>query len=340
MNNDDLYLNKSTGSDNILWDLWLSRLYLPALGVADKINIFQTIHNGYTTINKISYHLEMDMKGIEALVFFLTSIGLLNYSTEQVSLTNVAKNYLLSDSLHYWGNAFVRTHDTDEYKRVFTAITNTPSQLYSNGKNLSDMWKSGNLDIASAEIFTKVMHSSILPSAILAINNSVFADISHLLDVGGGSGCFSEYFVKRYPKSFATIFELPEVCSILKNNINNTHINICSGNFFMDSFPDNCDGVLLSNILHDWDIEHVKILLEKSFKVLPHNGKIFIHEMLLDEGRCSPITATAFNLLMYVNHGSQQFTKSQLFNLLEFVGFKNCDYVKTHHYYSLIIAQK
>ncbi len=81
-------------------------------------------------------------------------------------------------------------------------------------------------------------------------------------------------------------------------------------------------------------------MLKKSFDALPNNGRIFIHEMLLDEGKCSPITATAFNLLMYVNHGSQQFTKSQLFNLLELIGFKNCDYIKTHHYYSLIIAQK
>ncbi|HMT02185.1 MAG TPA: methyltransferase [Burkholderiales bacterium] len=202
------------------------------------------------------------------------------------------------------------------------------------------MWKHGTLDANFAETFTKIMHSSIFPAAISAIDSGIFANTTHLLDIGGGSGCFSEYFINCYPESRATIFELPTVCNILENNIKNENINIYSGNFFNDNFPEDFDGILLSNILHDWDLEYVKVLLKKCFIALPNNGKIFIHEMLLDENRCSPITATAFNLLMYVNHGSQQVTKSQLFNILEFIGFKNCNYVKTHYYYSLIVAQK
>ncbi len=139
-----------------------------------------------------------------------------------------------------------------KYKRILIAITQKPLQLLnSEGKSLSDMWKHGNLDAAFAETFTKIMHSSIFPATISAIDSGIFANTSHLLDIGGGSGCFSKYFINCYPKSEATIFELPSVCNLLKNNIKNKNINIYSGNFFIDEFPMNCDSILLSNILHD-----------------------------------------------------------------------------------------
>ncbi|HMT02186.1 MAG TPA: hypothetical protein PKD00_02575, partial [Burkholderiales bacterium] len=95
-------LNQSINSDSILWGLWLSRIFLPSLGVADKINLFSCINNGYTSIETISQYLGMHKQGIEALICFLTSISLLNYSNNEVSLTTISKNYLLPESLCYW----------------------------------------------------------------------------------------------------------------------------------------------------------------------------------------------------------------------------------------------
>lgn len=336
------YTDILNNNDGILWDLWLSRQYLPALVVADKVNIFECINNGAYNINAVASSLKLKKRGIEALIYFLVSVGLLNYKDNKISLTKTAINYLLPNSSYYWGHAFTQTQNTEDYKRLFIAITNTSAQPYSNyiEKNITHMWKTGYIDPEMAETFTKVMHSTISSSALLAVSSNAFNGISHLLDIGGGSGCFSVAFTNCYSKSSATIFELPAVCSIIANQICNSQIKLKSGNFFVDDFPHGCDGILLSNILHDWEVEVGELLLEKSFKTLPHGGKIFIHEMLLDEDKCGPKTATAFNLLMYVNHGSQQFTKSELYLLLEKIGFKVCNYVKNHPYYSLIVAQK
>ena len=57
--------------------------------------------------------------------------------------------------------------------------------------------------------------------------------------------------------------------------------------------------------------------------------------MLLDE----PIpnkTSSAFNLLIYVNHGSQQFTKTQIHSLLESNNFTNIQFYKLKNYYTII----
>lgn len=326
--------------DAIIWDIWLSRLYLPALAVADAVGIFQCINNSCNNIDDLAQKLNIQTKGLDALVSFLASMRLVNYSNGRVSLNTTSKTYLLPQSPCYWGEAFIRTYESVEYKKLFTALTDNPVQLSSNGNLMSTMWESGDIDAASAEAFTKIMHSTMMASAIAAINSGKFANISHLLDVGGGSGCFSQLFVENNPKAYATIFELPAVCKILTKNNLNLRINIHPGNFFTDDLPINCDGILLSNILHDWQPDKVFQLLNKSFAALPTGGKIFIHEMLLDENRRTPLTAAAFNLLIYANHGSQQFTKLELYKYLEIAGFKSCTHIKVHSYYSLIIADK
>lgn len=114
-----------------------------------------------------------------------------------------------------------------------------------------------------------------------------------------------------------------------------------AGNFFIkDNWPNNCDGILLSQILHDWPLEKCKLILENAYSSLPHGGTIYIHEMLLDDDRSSPLTTSCFNLLMFVNHQSQQFNKSELTNLLLSCGFCNPKTIQTFGYYSITTATK
>ena len=51
-------------------------------------------------------------------------------------------------------------------------------------------------------------------------------------------------------------------------------------------------------------------------------------------------TTAAFNLSMYLNHGAQQFTYSQLADLIQNAGFNHIQKVHTFGYYTLIKATK
>src|SRR5712671_6381335 len=47
---------------------------------------------------------------------------------------------------------------------------------------------------------------------------------------------------------------------------------------FVDPFPQGCDIHLFSNVLHDWDIDRVEQLLQKSFAALPSGGMVVVHD--------------------------------------------------------------
>ena len=141
----------------------------------------------------------------------------------------------------------------------------------------------------------------------------------------------------------ASVFELLSVCQVaqdyLMKTVSQDQVELYPGNFFTDPFPDGVDGILFSNVLHDWQPEKAALLINEAYRVLPKGGRVFIHEMLLNK-ESKPLAAATFNLLMYINHGSQQYTNESLFSLLTECGFQGMKTIKTHPYYSVTIAEK
>lgn len=332
-------------NDEPMWNIWLGRMDLPALGVADTINLFAYLERGHNTVTQLAEALALDEKGIDALTTFLTSMCLLTKTGNKVDLTDLSKNYLLRTSPSYWGPALVRSKDSSLYDRILQALQSQKnSQLKLSNKDLTEQWQAGEISYEDAKQFTATMHATIFSAATYAVTYGTFDTTKALLDVGAGSGCFTTLFLKRYPTCRSGIFELPEVCRVTKEYLSQEEIFVnvdChTGNFFTDSLPNNYDGILFSNILHDWSIEVAKILVKKAYDALPVGGRIFIHEMLLNEEKDGPKIPAAFNLLMYINHNSQQFTESELFSVLREAGFSRPCVKGVHSLFSIIVAEK
>jgi acetylserotonin N-methyltransferase len=325
-------MNEST--DNLLWDIWLSRLYLPALAVADELCLFENISKS-NGMNELVLATGIPVQGVKAICYFMASLGFVSINNNVIELTDISLKYLIPSSRYYWRNAFVRTRESDDYIRILDAFRNKPGNLHSHGKNLSELWQNGLVDKKVAESFTKIMDCTIINSAELAMNQNIFSDVKNLLDIGGGSGCFSTLFANKYPTSFATIYELKSVCAYLEKSVVAENIHIQTGNFLTEDLPKNHDAILLSNILHDWNIDNVNKILKKCYDALENNGYIIINEMLLDNEFINK-TSYAFNLLMYVNHGSQQFTRNEIKELLVCVGFIEIEFIPLGNYYTII----
>ncbi len=338
-------VNKTYIDDSILWDVFLSRLHLPAIAVAVELSLFDFIKQGICDIPQLAKKTSVNNAGLAALSTLLAAQGFLEKVGDVVKLTPVSECYLTTDVPAYWGASLSsRVQNNEIYTRLRKALKNVNSaKLSIDGKDITDMWQQADLDPEVAKAFTANMHSTIYNAANNAVESDVFKDVKHLLDVGGGSGAFIDAFMNRYPDRSASIFELPTVIPLIKNYIslkNYDKVQLIPGNFFEDSFPNNCDGILLSNILHDWPVAKGQKLLAKAYNALPKGGKIFIHEMFLSAEKNGPISAASFHLLMYINHGSQQFTEDEILFLLERLEFKSVETTKTHPYYSVIVAEK
>jgi len=188
------------------------------------------------------------------------------------------------------------------------------------------------------------MHANIVASAHSAVSHNVFKNTESLLDVGGGSGSFVSLLRDKYPLRDYGIFDLPAAIKIAQEELEGDKIaqrvNLHAGNFFTDKLPTGYDGILFSNILHDWPKETALFLAKKSYDALPSGGMVYIHEMILNESKNGPKIPAAFNWLMYVNHGSQQYTLSELKYILKETGFSDVCVEKHHPFFSTVIAVK
>ena len=57
---------------------------------------------------------------------------------------------------------------------------------------------------------------------------------------------------------------------------------------FVDDPPADCDAVLLSNILHDWDVPECKKIIDNLATSLPVGGRLMIHDALLNDAMDGP----------------------------------------------------
>ncbi|MDP1604290.1 MAG: methyltransferase [Legionella sp.] len=338
-------LIQQNASDTLMWDIWTSIYHLPALTAADELGLFSSLGDNEWDLEYLANQLNINTHSTAVLVELLIGLGFITKNAGKISLTPTAKRYLMPDSPAYWGVILEPFRDKIEHKKIIQAIRQGKNQLKFEKKSFSDMWEDGSVTSAAARSFTKRMHTTIFTPALEAIKSGVFKSTKKLLDVGGGSACFSIAFTQAYPDCTATVFELPAVCEIAKEYVSEynakQNVSIHAGNFFIkNNWPTNYDGIILSQILHDWPLEKCKIILEHAYSALPFGGKIYIHEMLLDDNRSSPLSTACFNLLMFINHQSQQFSEAELINLLLACGFSNPKTTLTFGYFSITMATK
>src|SRR5262249_3855391 len=130
-------------------------------------------------------------------------------------LTDVTRTYLLPSSPYYWGpllrilGVMPQHHATlIETLRApdrASAPDAAPAEASSNYAGAA--WKRGQIERAQAEAVTRLMHCHSLPASVGAARNGNFAGTTRLLDVGGGSGCFSIAIAQQFPSIRCTVLE-------------------------------------------------------------------------------------------------------------------------------------
>jgi hypothetical protein len=73
-----------------------------------------------------------------------------------------------------------------------------------------------------------------------------------------------------------------------------------AGDMFADPLPTDCDCVLLSNVLHDWDVPQCRQLVQKSAAALPVGGRLLIHDAFLNDDYSGPLYAALFSVALMI----------------------------------------
>ena len=119
-------------------------------------------------------------------------------------------------------------------------------------------------------------------------------------DIGSAQGDLAVQICLQNPHLQGVGFDLPQVAPIFNEYVAENQVadrlRFQTGNFFQDSLP-NADVILMGHILHDWGLEHKRMLIRKAYDVLPKGGALIVYDSMIDDDR----STNAFGLLMSLN---------------------------------------
>ena len=127
-----------------------------------------------------------------------------------------------------------------------------------------------------------------------------FSPYRTMADIGGATGQLSTIVKAEHPHLACTSYDLPVVKPIAERRIRAAGMEgrVAAGeiDFLKEEFP-KADLITMGMILHDWNLEHKKMLIAKAWRALPEGGALVAIENIIDDAR----RENAFGLMMSLN---------------------------------------
>jgi hypothetical protein len=182
-------------------------------------------------------------------------------------------------------------------------------------------------DPAKLRGFVKAMSAASAGAAHALAASFPWERYQTVIDVGCAEGAVPVQIAREHAHITGGGLDLPAVGPFFDEHVAaaglSDRLRFCPGDFFTDPLP-GADVLILGHILHDWDTNEKRTLLEKAHAALPDGGALIVHEAIIDDQR----RVNAFGLLMSLNMlietpGGFDYTGADCQGWMHDVGFRD-----------------
>ena len=165
-----------------------------------------------------------------------------------------------------------------------------------------------------------------------------------LTDVGGADALLSRRVAAAHPHMQCKSFDLPTVSEIATRKITaaglSDRVEAVAGDFFTDPLPP-ADVITMGMVLHDWNLERKKLLVQKAHEALPNGGAFVAIESLIDDARRTNTFGLFLSLNMLIELGDAfDYTGSEFIDWCREAGFSRFEIIPLEGPSSAAIAYK
>jgi hypothetical protein len=155
-------------------------------------------------------------------------------------------------------------------------------------------------DPGRLEGFLKAMTGISMGAAMAIANKFPWDKYETFVDVGTAQGGLPVQVAQAHDHLSGGGFDLPPVGPVFEEHVDShglgDRLSFYPGDFFEDPLP-KADVLVMGRILHDWNLEEKRLLLEKVYEALPEGGALIVYDAIIDDDR----SGNAFGLLMSLN---------------------------------------
>ncbi|HZF46859.1 MAG TPA: methyltransferase [Sphingomonadaceae bacterium] len=334
-----------TNDDSVIWDTWLAQFRLPIVNTAIEVGTFKALSDRALTTQELAARLGVDPRALAMHLAALCPMGFVEKRLGKWRATHLARTWLHPEATGFWG-AFLGQIDRNDHlrKRLMESLR-TGKRPEQGTDQRPAGWENGTMPQEVAANIAAFMQAHSQAPALGAARMPVFGELSHLMDIGCGSGVYGIEIAKANPALTVTLMDLKEVAFEAAKYVEaanmGSRVSTTAINMFEQEWPRGAEGHFFSNVFHDWPEETNLTLARKSFAALPSGGRIFLNEILMDDEYTGPYQAAAFSLLMLIGTLGKQYSLAELRDILEQAGFVDVEAQRTGGgYYSLVSARK
>jgi SAM-dependent methyltransferase len=171
-----------------------------------------------------------------------------------------------------------------------------------------------------------------------------FSPFQRIVDVGGGYGELLAAILQANPAVRGVLFDLPHAIDGAKQHFQKAGLaercEILAGDFFQ-SVPSGADAYLLKSVIHDWDDERSRKILQSCRRAMSAEARLLLVEQVLPE-RLEVSSTHQYmarsDLTMLVAHAACERAEAEFRNLLRSAGLSIARIVPTSSHLSVIEA--
>ena len=317
----------SQGSALRLFDLMQSHRVTAVIYVAARLGLAELLRDGPQTLGKLAAATGAEERALGRLLVVLSTIGLCSRVGEDSYALTEAGACLDGEaepSLKGWAIFEAEILSKSWSGMLESVMTGkTAAQLQGLANSFDLMGRAPDIvdkfNAAMTEL-TRLVTPDILRSFD-------FSGISHLMDVGGGSGELLGAIAQQNRKLRGTVFDLPRCAEAASKHLQqigiSDRVEFVAGDFF-EAVPAIADAIILKSVIHDWNDERSISILRNCREALPSNGKLLLVERLMPETPAATDEDKAHalsDLNMPRGPGGLERTRGQYRELLEQSGF-------------------
>ncbi len=303
---------------------------------AYDLEIFTVLGDTSKTAGEVAQIVNADRNSIARLMNALVSLELLEKHGERFTNTKSAFSLLVKGNPNYMANLKYMNYIWNHWNNLTEAVKTGKAV---NTKSVKDFDGEELADYIAAEHWRATLQAPEI------IKHCKLENVERVLDLGCGSGAIGMEILKKYPHIKLTLFDYPNVIELTKDYVEKKgyadKVKIIGGDMFTDDYDGIYDVVIISNVLRTYSLMKNLTVMRKVFDSLVRDGRVLIHEFLLNESRDNPEFSTLLSLHMLVSSdGGDALSETDAWLLLKESMFSNIEKIETDFGSYLMVGQK